>query len=149
MTSTWAGRAAAVAATLAVLTLQTAPANALLYDGTSPVATGCNTSAITARQAYITYGGFNIGEVKLRYSTDCRTAWAHVYSFVTACDSNGNGCFTATVTRNSDNLSYNQNSAVGATGSWSKQVNDAGVTSYASSCMYYASGYRCANTTSY
>ena len=32
---------------------------------------------------------------------------------------------------------------------WSKQLNDANVTSYASGCMYYNGGYYCAQTASY
>jgi hypothetical protein len=153
MSRTWAGRAGtAVGATLLVLTLQT-PANALPYDGTSPVSTGCNSTAITAATATIAYpsavGNIPIATVDLRYSTACRTTWSHVHSQVAACDANGNGCFYAKVYRNSDGVSYSQTSPVGATGVFSKQLNDANVTSYASSCMHYAGGYWCAYTASY
>ena len=150
MNRIWARRAGTlVAGALVVLTLQTPHAIALPYDNTDPISTGCSASATTPRTAYITYGGFNIGQVLLRYSTSCRTTWAKVNSFVTPCAADGNGCFYAQIYRNSDGYLLSRTSPTGTSTVYSNQLNDAGVTSFASSCMYYASGYRCANTTSY
>lgn len=152
MSRAWARRAGTVmAGALVLLALQAPGANALLYDNTSPVSTGCNSGATTPRTAYIVYTplSINIGRIDLRYSPTCRTTWAHAYSFVTACDANGNGCFYAQDYRNSDGYLLSRTSLVGHTDVWSNQLNDANVTSFASSCMHYSGGYWCANTTSY
>ncbi|MDX3588907.1 YjfA family protein [Streptomyces europaeiscabiei] len=75
-------------------------------------------------------GGVRIGQayVELRYSPSCRAAWARISDA-----SYGNGQFTpfVTVHRNSDGREYTCAVQRGATGCYTRMVNDVNVTSYA------------------
>ncbi|HEX8002234.1 MAG TPA: DUF2690 domain-containing protein [Mycobacteriales bacterium] len=109
------------------------PAEALTYDGTDPAA-GCSSTAITARQAGLNNSMGNFGLIDLRYSTGCRTAWARLTStYGVACTPGDDGCGSAYVHRNSTTYPahYSCPTPAGGKSCYTKQVNDAGFTSYA------------------
>lgn len=102
-------------------------------DGVDPIDAGCASSAITADSAYITKNNHAYALVELRYSTECRTAWARTTLLSSlACVPGDDHCATATIVRNSDGLSFSCHTPAGVgTSCYTEQVNDAGVTSYA------------------
>ncbi|ONI92228.1 hypothetical protein ALI22I_05440 [Saccharothrix sp. ALI-22-I] len=115
-------------------------------DGTDPSATGCAADAITARSDYGDINGVNRVFVELRYSPRCRTAWARMTSVnLPNCVVNADWCGGATVHRNSDGREYSCITPNGTHGCYTRQVNDAGVTSYARG--YVDSGARTAYAT--
>ncbi|TDU04990.1 uncharacterized protein DUF2690 [Streptomyces sp. 846.5] len=119
------------AATLA-LSLPT-QASAATYDGQDPAASGCSSTAVTAKSAPIYRGdGAQVGTIQLRYSTKCRTVWARIITPYNA--------GIAVVHRNTDNATeacpINTNtlkwsSSLGDYSCYTPMLNDANVTSYA------------------
>jgi hypothetical protein len=54
---------------------------AAVYDGQSPISSGCANTAITARSSSISTQsqlGHVVGRIDLRYSRSCRTVWARI-----------------------------------------------------------------------
>ena len=103
-------------------------ASAAAYDGTDPDATGCSADAITARSHYIDYDGRRFGQVQLRYSPTCKTAWARIVSMLpSGCVPSQQNCGGATIHRNSDGREYSCTTPSGATQCYTRQVNDNGV----------------------
>ncbi|HEX8002683.1 MAG TPA: DUF2690 domain-containing protein [Mycobacteriales bacterium] len=133
-----------------IATVVRMPSASAAADGSNPVTTGCNATAITAESIVIRNGaGTALAEVLLRYSTSCRTAWTTVNGFLGSCQSNGNNCLYARVHRNSDNAELTNQSNVGSTSVFTAQLNDANVTSYAHGCIYYNQAWVCRQTASY
>jgi hypothetical protein len=123
------------------------PANAAAYDGTDPIQTGCIATARTIDTEYLNGPSVTL---TLRYSTRCRTVWALVDI------DNGNNCVpgdifcaTASIIRNSDGSRLTCHTPAGVgTSCYTRQLNDAGVTSYAYGC-YDTGRFRCARTRDY
>jgi hypothetical protein len=109
------------------------PAAAATYDGTDPSATGCASSGSTVESKYgKTAVGTTIVFVELRYSSSCRTTWARVTTVgLPGCKPGVDFCGLAIVRRNSDGKQYTCEIPKGGVGCYTKQVNDAGVTSFA------------------
>jgi hypothetical protein len=104
----------------------------LAVDGSDPIATGCATGAITARSASGSRNGTVYVFVELRYSPRCKTAWARVTTKnMPNCVSTSSYCGQATVHRNSDGREYDCLTPSGTHSCYTAQVNDNGVTSYA------------------
>src|SRR5262245_51670712 len=106
-----AAGAAAVAFTgLALAAPATAAATTVrpfASDGSDPSATGCASSAITAKSAYGYIGSSPQILVELRYSTSCRTTWARITTMnMPACRPGVDNCGYVTVHRNSDGREY-------------------------------------------
>jgi hypothetical protein len=109
------------------------PAAAAAYDGTDPSATGCANSSSTVESKYgKTANGITIVFVELRYSSSCRTTWARVTTVgLPGCKPGVDFCGLAIVHRNSDGKQYTCEIPSGGIGCYTKQVNDANVTSFA------------------
>lgn len=110
-----------------------AVANAAPYDGTDPGATGCSNTARVARSAPIRnrYNGHAQGTVYLMYSTACRTVWAKMVTGAPGCVPGDDWCGSATVHRNSDGRELICYTPAGRSSCSTRQLNDAGVTSFA------------------
>lgn len=126
---------------------------AATYDGSDPNTTGC---ASTARTIYsLDLSGRAL--VELRYSTACRTTWARVTKYSSDssnCTIGATGmqfnCVSARITRKSDNQTYPCSTRANERSCYTKQVNDAGVTSFARGCYIFTpSNTYCRNTPSY
>jgi hypothetical protein len=144
------GRVAAVAGAVAVagvlMTAQTA--YAAPYDGTYATDTGCDRTARTVSSVALN-GGNAI--VELRYSSGCRTAWARItLRNGMTCNPGDDRCGFARITRNSDGLNYQRSTPAGTNVStFTRQVNDAGVTSFAYGCFDNGARSYCDRTASY
>jgi hypothetical protein len=125
-----AAMAAAVVTGLSLLAIAS-PASAAAYDGTDPNSAGCASGAITARKAFDSIDAVDLIEVDLRYSPRCKTAWARITLLGLGPCPSGAPCGYVTVHRNSDGRQYSCSIPAGAHGCYSPQVNDNGVTSYA------------------
>ncbi|MGH8882035.1 MAG: DUF2690 domain-containing protein [Stackebrandtia sp.] len=127
---------AVVAAALALFTMVAlaGPARAAEtanWDGIDPRGTPCNEDAATVASADIEFEGHRLGAVELRYSDNCRTAWARLINDMdreTADAHTGVG----KVIRDSDGLTFQCVSPPGdGTNCFTAMVNDAGVTLHA------------------
>lgn len=135
-------RTVALGAILTTLLVGSGTAQALPYDGTDPVSTGCDRDARTVRYAnFRTPGGQVFGVIELRYSPRCRTAWARVVHYQNDCVPGDQYCGNARVIRNSDRRTercsiedFVRNGRARRS-CYTPQVNDAGVTSYASGTL--------------
>lgn len=110
------------------------PAEAARFDGTNPEKTGCARTARTVRYATLRNPNTKTayGRIELRYSSSCRTAWARLTSFGPACIPGDDFCGFGSVIRNSDGRRFSCSLQRGRKSCYTAQVNDAGVTSYAS-----------------
>jgi hypothetical protein len=114
----------------ALVALTAAPAAAAAYDNTDPEATGCARTARTIDRRDIG-GGYAL--LELRYSSGCRTTWARVtLTSGLRCVPGDDHCATAFIRRNSDGYARVCGTPGGVrTSCYTRQVNDAGVTSFA------------------
>ncbi|MCF2527051.1 DUF2690 domain-containing protein [Yinghuangia soli] len=105
------------------------------YDGTDPGSyvngVKCADTGSPVRSAPLTSPGGSSGTVYLYYSTACRTTWAKIVTGAPACQPGVDYCGSATVHRNSDGKEMTCNIPTGKSACYTKQVNDANVTSYA------------------
>jgi hypothetical protein len=125
-------------------------ASAAPYDGTDPDATGCSADAITAKSHYIDYNGRRYGQIQLRYSPTCKTAWGRIVSMLpTGCVPGDKNCGDAIIHRNSDGREYRCVIPSGARQCYTRQVNDNGVTSYAEGSLDDGVNWRSERTGSY
>lgn len=125
-------------------------ASAAPYDGTDPIATGCANSAITARSAYGDIPGRRILFVELRYSRTCKTAWARMTTMnMPNCQLGVDFCGHVNVVRTSDGLSFRCDLQNGTHGCYTRQVNDNGVTSYATGVAHMGGWSTSATTGAY
>lgn len=140
-------RTAALCAIFATLLFGNSTAEALPYDNTNPE-TSCGNSARTAKSEnlYNPYGGA-IGQIQLRYSPTCRTAWARIVNYFPDCGENN--CSYASVTRNSDGYNLSRYGRSKTRTTYTNQVNDKNVTSYAYGCVIYGGNWQCVSTSSY
>lgn len=122
------------------------PASAAAYDGTDPVATGCLGSARTVGSANL--GGATL---ELRYSAGCRTTWARVTLQPSAprCVRGDAYCGSALIVRNRDGRQFSCEIPTGGRSCYTRQVNDAGATSYAYGCWDDGIRFHCARTGNY
>ncbi|WP_172463429.1 DUF2690 domain-containing protein [Priestia endophytica] len=110
---------------------------AAVVNGSDPITTGCARDAKT-----VGYDMFSGAEVELRYSPNCRSAWAKFTVGGDPAAKEG----TARITRN-DGVSYSctAKKSLGQKSCYTKQVNDAGYTARATANapfqMKYGSGY--------
>ncbi|HEV8559295.1 MAG TPA: DUF2690 domain-containing protein [Actinophytocola sp.] len=121
-------------------------AQAAPYDGTDPQATGCSNTGRVVRQAPLAneFGGQQ-GTVYLYYSTACRTVWAKVVTGLPECIPGLppalSYCAAAFVHRNSDGAQLRCDTPAGASSCYTRQLNDANVTSFAKAVLEYGTGY--------
>jgi Protein of unknown function (DUF2690) len=124
--------AASSMAALIMSTTSAHAATARVADGSDPSATGCSAGAYTARSDVGSLGGEIHVLVELRYSPKCRTAWARVTTEnMPACVPGEDWCGDAVVHRNGDGRSFTCDIPRGGHSCYTRQVNDAGVTSWA------------------
>jgi len=150
--------AAALCAIFATLLLGNSTAEAHPYDNTNPE-TSCANSARTVRSSDIygtssVYSGGSsyrplVGRIELRYSPTCRTAWARIINYYPSCSSPAAGCSYAQVKRNTDGYTLSRWGPSGQRTTYTYQVNDKNVTSYAYGCVYYTGVAVCEKTSSY
>jgi hypothetical protein len=127
-----------------------AAASVLAVDGSDPIATGCATGAITARSDYGDIGGNIRVFVELRYSPKCKTAWARITTKnIPNCVPGQDYCGSVSVVRNSDGRSYECGTPGGTHSCYTAQVNDNGVTSYATGYVDFGGRTAFATTGSY
>ena len=102
-------------------------------DGVDPLESGCAATATTVDSAVISSGGYKYALLELRYSSECRSAWARVtLTSGLACKPGDDHCATATIVRNSDGKSFTCGTPAGVgTSCYTAQLNDEGVTSHA------------------
>ncbi len=108
-------------------------AQAAPFDGTDPIATGCSNTARVARQADLVNGvtGAHHGTVQLYYSSACRTVWAKVITDEPGCQPGIDFCGDAVVHRLSDGAELRCITPAGSSSCYTRQLNDANVTSLA------------------
>jgi len=137
---------ALLAATTSALLLSTpGTAYAANYDFTWPDDTGCSNTAVTIYTASIA-----TGKVELRYSTSCRTVWSRITVFPNALIEDPEGG----AHRNSDGFDSSgvvklTSGANGSVVAFTRQLNDAGVTSYAWGQWTTSDGFHKIRTASY
>lgn len=89
-----------------------ASGSTLPYDGTDPIATGCNNSATTVATTPVNHNGVNYGTLYLRWSTGCKTNWGKFTG-------NGNvGNISVWVYRQADNKWCGDQSGNGCNSAW-------------------------------
>lgn len=105
------------------------------YDGTDPAGyvngVRCADTGSAKRTAAMTSPGGVRGTMYLYYSSACRTTWAKVVTDSPPCQPGVDYCGSATVHRNSDGKEMTCHIPSGQSSCYTKQVNDANVTSYA------------------
>ncbi len=124
---------AAFAASIVLVFAGPSGAYAAAYDGTDPNSTGCSASASTV--ASVALGPS--ASVELRYSSSCRTTWARLSGGYKG-EPGDCAASYAKIHRNSDGREYRRTWVGGDSGSiYTKQLSDAGVTSYAFGSVDY------------
>lgn len=120
-------------ASIALMMVAPASAGAAAYDGTDPAATGCSSTAVTIYSKMV--GSY--AYVELRYSRGCRTTWARLFGGYQGEPGNCAASYTI-IHRDSDGLEYRRTWTSSDNGSiYTRQVNDANVTSYAFASVDY------------
>lgn len=112
------------------------------YDYTDPIQTGCANDARTVRSHRVFLGSTVVGNIELRYSAHCRTIWSRVtrYSSSSVCHA-PNGvqayCIQTEIIRNSDGAQgFPSGGACWGNSCYTAQLNDAGVTSFATGSIW-------------
>lgn len=105
------------------------------YDGTDPGSyvngVRCADTGSVKRSAALSSPVGQSGAVYLYYSSACRTTWAKIATSAPGCQPGVDYCGSATVHRNSDGKEMTCHIQPGQSSCYTKQVNDANVTSYA------------------
>jgi hypothetical protein len=121
-------------------------AQAAPLDNTDPIATGCNNTGQLVRSAPLANtSGAQQGRVFLYYSTACRTVWAKVVTdlpgdCITGLPGGASWCASAFIHRDSDNRQLQCTTPTGTRSCYTRQLNDAGVTSFAKAVLDYFGG---------
>jgi hypothetical protein len=112
--------------------LEARPAQALPYDGTDPATTGCSASARTPYyRVFADFIGQYLGEIQLRFSSSCQTAWARLVfpgKGTVGCPYLGEGvaCGEVEVHRKNDGSWMDCYVGNGDTGCYTRQLWDQG-----------------------